>query len=118
MHANHAGNLYHVQIGSYVVKIMYKSKFSSYNFLVVLGVHEVQMFCDPMDSSVHGISQTRYWSGLPFSSGDLPDPGIKPASPAWQVDSLPLSQQGSLGSHIQRLYIEQNTILAGAVLGQ
>ena len=24
-----------------------------------------------------------YWSGLPFSSpGDLPDPGIKPVSPA------------------------------------
>ena len=24
-----------------------------------------------------------YWSGLPFSSpGDLPDPGIEPASPA------------------------------------
>ena len=22
------------------------------------------------------------------SSGDLPDPGIKPGSPAWQVDSL------------------------------
>ena len=27
-----------------------------------------------------------YWSGLPFSSpGNLPDPGIKPASPAWQA---------------------------------
>ena len=43
--------------------------------------------CDPMDcsppgSSVHGILQ-EYWSGLPFPSpGDLPDPGIEPASPA------------------------------------
>ena len=28
-----------------------------------------------------------YWSGLPFpSSGDLPDPGIEPASATWQVD--------------------------------
>ena len=42
--------------------------------------------CDPMDcspsgSSVHGISQQKYWSWLPFPSpGDLPDPGIKPAS--------------------------------------
>ena len=36
-----------------------------------------------------------YWSGLPFpSAGDLPDPGIKPRSPAWQADSLPLSHQG------------------------
>ena len=33
--------------------------------------------------SVHGISQERYWSGLPFSSpGDLTDPGIKPVFPA------------------------------------
>ena len=31
-----------------------------------------------------------YWSGLPFSSpGDLPNPGIKPRSPALQADSLP-----------------------------
>jgi len=30
-----------------------------------------------------------YWSGLPFPSpGDLPDPGIKPGSPALQADSL------------------------------
>ena len=28
-----------------------------------------------------GFSRQEYWSGLPFpSSGDLPDPGIKPAS--------------------------------------
>ena len=30
-----------------------------------------------------GLSQQEYWSGLPFPPlGDLPDPGIKPASPA------------------------------------
>ena len=34
-------------------------------------------------------SRQEYWSGLPFpSAGDLPDPGIKPGSPALQVDSL------------------------------
>ena len=34
-------------------------------------------------------SRQEYWSGLPFPSpGDLPDPGIEPASPASQVDSL------------------------------
>ena len=28
-----------------------------------------------------------YWSGFPFPSpGDLPDPGIEPASAIWQVD--------------------------------
>ena len=37
-----------------------------------------------------------YWGGLPFPSrGALPDPGIKLASPARQVDSLPLSHLGS-----------------------
>ena len=56
------------------------------------------MDCSPPGSSVHGIlSKQEYWSGLPFSfPGDLPDPGIKSASPAWQKDSLPLRHQGSL----------------------
>ena len=36
-----------------------------------------------------GFSRLEHWSGLPFpSSGDLPDPGIKPSSPALQVGSL------------------------------
>ena len=36
-------------------------------------------------------SRQEYWSGLPFpSSGDLPDPGIEPRSPAQQADSLPI----------------------------
>ena len=36
-----------------------------------------------------GFSRPEYWSGLPFSSpGDLPNPGIKPGSPALQADSL------------------------------
>ena len=57
--------------------------------------------CDPMDcspagSSVHGILQERIleWVAMP-SSKDLPDPRIKPRSPALQADSLPLSLQGS-----------------------
>ena len=36
-----------------------------------------------------GFSRQEYWSGLPFSSpGDLPNPGIKPGSPAFQTDAL------------------------------
>ena len=36
-----------------------------------------------------GLSRQEHWSGLPFPSpGDLPDPGIKPGSPALQADSL------------------------------
>ena len=37
-----------------------------------------------------GLSRQEYWNGLPFPSpGDLPNPGIKPRSPALQADSLP-----------------------------
>ena len=49
-----------------------------------------------------GFSRQVYWSGLPFRPlGDLPDPGIKPASlvsPALQADSLLLSHRESPGN--------------------
>ena len=49
----------------------------------------------PPGSSVHGFSRKEYWSALPFpSSGDPPDPGIEPGSPASQADSLSLSHEG------------------------
>ena len=52
------------------------------------------MDCSPSGSSVNGISRQEYWSRLPFPSpGDLPHPGIKPASPALQADSLPVSHR-------------------------
>ena len=42
-----------------------------------------------------GFSRQEYWSGLPFSSpGDLPDPGIKPRTPALQADCLPTELRG------------------------
>ena len=38
-----------------------------------------------------GFSRQEYWSGLAFPTPeDLPDPGMEPAPPAWQVGSLPL----------------------------
>ena len=41
------------------------------------------------------LSRQEYWSGLPVpSSGELPNPGIEPASPTWQADSLLLSHLG------------------------
>ena len=43
-----------------------------------------------------GFPRQKYWSGLLLPApGDLPDPEIEPASPALQVDSLPLSEQGN-----------------------
>ena len=42
-----------------------------------------------------GFSRQEYWSGLPcLPSGDLPDPGMEPRSPALQVDSLPSEPPG------------------------
>ena len=40
-------------------------------------------------------SRQEYWSGLPFPSpGDLPNPGIKPGSPALWADTLTFFQSG------------------------
>ena len=60
--------------------------------------------CDPMDCTVRGILQARIleWGkkkntgvgNLFPSPGDLPNPGIKPRSPALQVDSLPAELSG------------------------
>ena len=53
------------------------------------------MDCSPPGSSVHGIFQEEYWSGLPFPfPGHLPNPGIEPGSPALQADTLPSEPAG------------------------
>ena len=58
-----------------------------------------------------GFPRQEYWTGLPvLSPGDLPDPGIKPASPAgsriWQADSLPLATKEASGGGISVLMKE------------
>jgi len=43
-------------------------------------------------------SRQEYWSKLPRPyPGDLPNPGIKPRSPALQADSLPSEPPGKPG---------------------
>ena len=60
----------------------------------------VQVFATPWTAARQaplftGFSRLEYWSGLPCPPlGDLPNPGIKPTSPALQVDSLLLSHWG------------------------
>ena len=45
-------------------------------------IHCDFMDCSPPGSSVHGISQAAYWSGLPCPTlEDLPDQRIEPAFP-------------------------------------
>ena len=42
-----------------------------------------------------GFSRQEYWSGVPFPfTEDLPDSGIEPRSPTWQVDALPSKPSG------------------------
>ena len=76
------------------------------------------MDCSPLGSSVHEISQAKYWSGLPFTSpGALPDPGTKLASPVLQVDPLPLSYLGSPRLFIYLVVIDgtEGSLVRGAV---
>ena len=43
-----------------------------------------------------GFSRQEYWSGVPFPSPeDLPNPEIKPGSPALQADTLPSELLGN-----------------------
>ena len=63
--------------------------------------------CNPMDYSLPGssppsmgFSRQECWSGLPFPSlGDLPDPGIKPRSPALEADALLSEPPGKPDRH-------------------
>ena len=65
----------------------------------------VRLFATPWTNVAHqappsmGFSRQEYWSGLSFPSpGDLPDPRIKPGSPALQADPLPSEAPGR--SHV------------------
>ena len=51
--------------------------------------------CNLLAYTVCGILQARIleWVAYPFSA-DLPNPGIKPGSPALQADSLPADLPG------------------------
>jgi len=50
--------------------------------------------CSLPGSSVHGILQAKILEWVAISSGNLPDPGIKTWSPAFQGDSLPFEPPG------------------------
>ena len=55
----------------------------------------VQLFGTPWSIQSMEFSRPEYWSGQPLpSSGDLPNPGIEPGSPALQGDSLPAEPPG------------------------
>ena len=66
------------------------------------------MDCSPPGSSVHGILQGRIleWVAISFSRGSS-HMKTESTSPAWQVDSLPLSHQGSPNSYYSINYFKE-----------
>ena len=57
------------------------------------------MDCSLSGSSIHG-THVLFWSGLSFPSPeDLPNPGIKPRSPALQADALLSEPPGKPNIH-------------------
>ena len=55
----------------------------------------IWLFAIPWTIQSMEFSRQEYWRGESFPSpGDLPNPGIKPRSPALQVDSLPAESPG------------------------
>ena len=73
----------------------------------VLVTQSCLTLCNTMDcslpgSSVHGISQARIleWVAISSSKGSS-CPGIKPGSPALQMDSFPIEPPAELCNHIQ-----------------
>ena len=78
----------------------------------------IQLFATLWTAACHapqfmGFSMQEYWSGSPcLPPGDLLDPGIEPASPELQADSLPLSHRGSPKKNIKyvinNFYVDYN----------
>ena len=82
----------HAHVGAYAC---------THTFMYMCMLSRVPLFVIPQTVAHQaplsmGFPRQKYWSGLPFPPpGHLPDPRIEPTSPALQVNSLPLSHQGS-----------------------
>ena len=82
------------------ISCIYKPYMPSWHVCMLSCFSCVWLFATPWTLACQGplsmgFPRQEYWSGLPCPPpGDLPDPGIKPASPespTLQMDSLPLS---------------------------
>ena len=90
--------LRHSDTSSYTTASLFYSWAPVWLHYVCESLHHVRLFTTPWTVACHGnlsmemdteIFRQEYWCGLPFPSpGDLPDPRIKPRSPALQADSL------------------------------
>ena len=67
------------------------------HLLALKSLSRVRLFVTPWTTQSMEFSRPEYWSGQPFpSSGDLPNPGIEPRSPALRASSLPAEPQGKV----------------------
>ena len=89
-HSSYSQILWEKYWKSSVKKVVFKKK------VKVKVTQSCDTVCDPMDYTIHGILQARTleWVAFPFSR-DLPNPGIKPRSPALWAGSLPAEPQRS-----------------------
>ena len=75
-------------------------RFQVWSSVKVLVTQSCPIRCNPIDCTCQAplameFSRQEYWSGYPFlSPGDLTYPGVEPASPALQMDSLPSESPG------------------------
>ena len=100
--------MFHGQMSNYTILHSYQQCVSDSDFLhphqhqrsEVKFLSRVRLLATPQTIACYappsmGFSRQEYWSRLPFpSSEDLPDPGIKPRSPALQADALPSEPPG------------------------
>ena len=85
--------------------------------IVVQSLSRVRLFVTPWTVAHQAplsiaFSRQKHWSGLLCPSpGDLPDPGIKPGSSAWQADSLQSEPPGkSLLSELKNACTSQSIL--------
>ena len=85
----------------------------SHSFLLVTHQVTCYSFATPcalvhQDPVSVGFSRQEYWSGWPFPSlGELPDPGVKPASPTLTGRFFTVEPQGSLTDTLENCYTKQ-----------
>ena len=77
--------------------------------VVVVSLSRVQLIVTPWTVAHQapesmGFPRQEYWHGLPFPSPGISYRPVSLMSPAWQVDSLPLSHLESLGERIPYSY--------------
>ena len=70
--------------------------------------------CQPLLSME--FSRQEYCSGLPFPlPGDLPNPGVKPGSSAFQADSLPSEPSGKFPHSLEMFLFFQSLYHRGVI---